>query len=151
MAPPRSGEQRKIDTLAKLGEAGADVWVATARAGGKEFLVPLSYAWDGRHVILSTLPEFLTARDIVASGRARLGFGPTRDVVIIDVVLDGQLDIRAAPPDLADLYARQSGWDPRDEPDSYVLLLMRPVRVQAWREANELEGKWLMREGDWLF
>ena len=151
MARPRTGEQRKTDTLAKLAEVEADVWVATASAGGKEFLVPLSYAWDGEHVILATVPEFVTARNIMASGRARLGFGPTRDVVMIDAILDGQVEITAEPQELADLYARQSGWDPREEPDPYVLLLMRPVRIQAWREANELEGKWLMRDGEWLF
>jgi hypothetical protein len=149
MAEPRTGAQRKADALEKLRAIGADVWVATANAAGKAFLVPLSYAWDGEHVILATVPTFATAKNIVASGRARLGFGPTRDVVMMDAVL-----ARAATADeipaLADRYAEQSGWDPRREPDPYLFLFMRPVRIQAWREANELEGKWLMRDGEWL-
>jgi hypothetical protein len=151
MASPRLGQQRKTDTLAKLAETGADVWVATASAEGREYLVPLSYAWDGTHVILATEPGFVTARNLAASGRARLGFGPTRDVVIVDASLDGQLGVAAAPAALADHYARQSGWDPRRETSPYVFLLMRPIRVQAWREANELEGRTIMRDGNWLY
>lgn len=149
MESPRSAAQRKTDTLAKLREVGADVWVATASASGREFLVPLSYAWDGEHVIIATVASFVTARNIVASGRARLGFGPTRDVVLMDVVLTRSA-AAAEIPELADLYARQAGWDPRDESEPYVFLLLRPVAIQAWREANELDGKWLMRDGAWL-
>ncbi len=147
---PRTGTQRKADTLARLNEIGADVWVATASETGREYLVPLSYAWDGDRVILATEPGLVTARNIAWSGRARLGFGPTRDVVIVDAGLDGTLDCAQAPTELADLYARQSGWDPRDERAPYVYFLMRPVRVQAWREANELEGRTIMRDGAWL-
>lgn len=52
---PRSGPQRKADTLAKLEASGADVWVASASVavGGapEPYLVPLSLAWiDGRVV-----------------------------------------------------------------------------------------------------
>jgi photosystem II stability/assembly factor-like uncharacterized protein len=55
------------------------------------------------------------------------------------------------PGDLADLYARQSGWDPRLESPPFVYLLMRPVRVQAWRESNEPEGRTITRDGEWLY
>src|SRR5258708_15402644 len=48
---PRDREQRTRDTLAKLAEPAADVWVATAAAAGPSadpYLVPLSLAWiDG--------------------------------------------------------------------------------------------------------
>jgi len=151
MAQPRTGVERRADALAKLAETEADVWVATASPDGHEYLVPLSYAWDGEHVILATEPGFVTARNIAASGRARLGFGPTRDVLIVDAVLATQVGAGAVPAELADRYARQSGWDPRLEPAPYVYLLMRPVRVQAWREANELEGRTIMRDGEWLY
>ena len=48
-------------------------------------------------------------------------------------------------------YARQADWDPRLDPGSYVFVLLRLQRVQAWRESNELSGKLLMRDGAWLF
>jgi len=31
-----------------------------------------------------------------------------------------------------------------------VYLVLRPVRVQAWREADEMTGRTLMRDGEWL-
>ncbi|MFI5258402.1 MAG: pyridoxamine 5'-phosphate oxidase family protein [Candidatus Limnocylindrales bacterium] len=149
-ARPRTGPERKADVLAKLEAENADAWVATASPSGAAHLVPLSYAWDGRHVILATEPKLLTARNIEASGHARLGFGPTRDVVIVDAQLDKRMDVHGAPEELADAYARQSGWDPRLQRDPFIFLLLRLRRVQAWREANEVAGRTLMRDGVWL-
>jgi hypothetical protein len=151
MAEPRDGGQRKADTLAKFNETGADVWVATASTDGREHLVPLSYAWDGTHVLVAVEPGSLTSRNVAASGRARLGFGPTRDVVIVDAVPVRSIDASTAPTELGDLYASQSDWDPRLEDSPYLFLLLRPTRIQAWRESNELAGKTIMRDGAWLF
>ena len=44
----------------------------------------------------------------------------------------------------------EAAWDPRHEPEPYVFILLRPRRVQGWREANELAGRVLMRAGEWL-
>jgi hypothetical protein len=146
----RTGPERKAHTLAKLEAVGADAWVATASPPGAAHLVPLSYAWDGEHIVLAAPATSLTVRNIRASGRARLGFGPTRDVVIVDSELDRVLDVAEAPEELAIAYARQAGWDPRKEPESYAFALLRLRRVQAWRESNELAGRTLMRDGEWL-
>jgi hypothetical protein len=147
----RTGRERRADAIAKLEATGADAWVATASAAGAAHLVPLSYAWDGRHVVLAAQAGSLTVRNLRASRRARLGFGPTRDVVIIDGALERLLEATdpAAEP-IARAYTKQAGWDPRQEPEPCVLLLLRPRRVQAWREANELEGRLLMGDGEWL-
>jgi len=55
---PRSREQRKADTLAKLTAPAADVWVATAAADADgqahAYLVPLSLAWIDERVVLAT-------------------------------------------------------------------------------------------------
>ena len=148
----RTGRQRRADTIAKLEAVGADTWVATASSTGRAHLVPLSYAWDGECVVLAAEASSLTVRNVQSSGRARLGFGPTRDVVIVDGDLDRVLDARdVATDDAARAYAGQAEWDPRLEPEPYVFLFLRPRRVQAWREANELAGKVLMRDGEWLF
>ena len=80
---PRTREQRRADTLAKLSAPAADVWVATAAAdaGGRPgaYLVPLSLAWLDERVVLAT-----------------------------------------------------------------------EAAHQAWREANELPGRTLMRGGEWI-
>jgi hypothetical protein len=38
----------------------------------------------------------------------------------------------------------------RTEPGDYVYLRVTPTEIRAWREANELSGRLLMRDGVWL-
>jgi hypothetical protein len=51
---------------------------------------------------------------------------------------------------IAEGYAAQADWDPRAAGGDYVYLVLRPDRIQAWREANELPGRLLMHDGNWL-
>jgi hypothetical protein len=90
------------------------------------------------------------APNIVQHRRARLGLGQTRDVVMIDAALDRAVDATNVRPDFADRYVEQAGWDPRAARGSYSYLVLRPERIQACREANELAGRTLMRDGSWL-
>ena len=138
--------------MAKLEAIGADTWVATASPAGTGHLIPLSYAWDGECIVLAAPADSVTVKNIRASGHVRLGFGPTRDVVLIDAELERALDASGdEAEDGGGRYAAQADWDPRLEREPYVFLLVRPRRVQAWRERNELAGKFLMRDGEWLF
>jgi hypothetical protein len=150
---PRSATQRKEDTLAMLQEPGIDVWVATAslsEAGAAHaHMVPLSLAWIDECVVIAVESDSVTCHNISEHRQARLGIGPTRDVVVIDAVLDEAVPVEEVP-DLADAYASQADWDPRSAGDSYVFVKLRPQRVQAWREANEIAGRTLMRGGTWL-
>lgn len=146
--PPRPADRRKADTLAKLAAPAADVWIATA--GEVPHLVPLSLCWVDERVILAVEATSRTARNIAASRVARLGLGPTRDVVLIDAVLEATYGVLDGPARLVDAYVAQSDWDPREAGDSYRWLVLRPVRIQAWREANEIGGRTLMRDGGWM-
>jgi hypothetical protein len=68
---------------------------------------------------------------------------------MIDAVLERVVPAADAGS-LAEGYARQADWDPRDAGGGYVYLVLRPDRIQAWRESNELVGRTLMRNGRWL-
>lgn len=153
-AAPRTTAQRITDTLAALGAPAVDVWVATATAdpggaGARAHLVPLSLAWIGGRVVLAVGATSRTALNLRTGGTCRLGLGPTRDVVMIDAVLEGVVAVGEASPGLADGYAAQADWDPRGE-DGYVYLTLRPERIQAWRESDELAGRTIMRGGVWV-
>jgi hypothetical protein len=50
----------------------------------------------------------------------------------------------------ADAHSEHSGFDAREETVDYVYLRVTPVEIRAWREANELSGRLLMRDGEWL-
>ena len=147
-AAPRDRETRKRDTLAMLAREAIDVWVATASSAGAPYLVPVSLAWVHECVVIAVEESSVTARNLIASGEARLAVGPTRDVVMIDAVLEKVVDV-AGDDALGAAYVAQADWDPRRS-TGYVFLVLRPVRVQAWREANEIAGRTLMRDGTWL-
>ncbi|MFF5083093.1 pyridoxamine 5'-phosphate oxidase family protein [Actinoplanes sp. NPDC000266] len=145
---PRSPVERKADVLAKLSAPVADAWVATAD-GDEPYLVPLTVAWFEERVLLATDTGSPTGRNLAAHGRARVALGGTRDVVLIDAVLEKAIPVGESGP-VGEAYAAQNDWDPRTAGDSYAFLVLRPERVQAWREVNELAGRTLMRDGVWL-
>jgi hypothetical protein len=145
--PARSRSRRRADTLAKLSD-GVDLWVASADQAGGAYLVPLSYYWDDSTLTLATPRASRTARNLVRAGWARVALGPTRDVVIVEGPVEA-IPI-GTDADLENAHARAAGFDPRELAEEYVYLRVTPRRIQAWREANELEGRELMREGEWL-
>ena len=147
-AAPRDRATRKADALALLATPGIDVWVATASADGTPYLVPLSLAWVEGRAVIALAGSSRTARNLRAGGPVRLAVGPTRDLVMIDAVVERRVDV-AADPALGEAYVAQADWDPRGEA-GYELLVLSPVRVQAWREANEIPGRTLMTDGRWL-
>ena len=151
---PRTREQRRADTLAKLSAPAVDVWVATAAGDASGHvsadLVPLSLAWLNERIVLATEADSVTARNIIGARHARLGLGPTRDVVMIEADLERVYSLDEVPADLARGYAMQADWDPRDSGGQMRFLVLRPHRIQAWREANELPGRTLMRGGEWI-
>ena len=147
--PPRSLEQRTRDALHRL-EHDVDAWVATSGGGdGAAYLVPLSFLWDGATLLLATPASSPTGRNLQATGRVRLGLGPTRDVVLLDGTVETLTPAELAPG-VGDAFATKTGFDPRELTTTYLYFRVRPRRVQAWREANELEGRELMRDGRWL-
>ena len=67
MTPPaRSRHERTRDTLHRL-EHDVDTWVATAEPGGAPYLVPLSFLWDGKTLLLATLASSPTGRNLEAT------------------------------------------------------------------------------------
>jgi hypothetical protein len=145
-AEPRPRRQRRLDTEQRL-QHDVDVWVATA-SGDVPHLVPLSFDWDGKALLLATPTDSPTGRNFAATGTARLALGLTRDVTLIEGAVE-VLEIDALPREQGDRFAARTGFDPRTL-DGYRWFRVTPRRIQAWREADELTGRELMRDGAWL-
>jgi hypothetical protein len=145
--PARSRSQRRVDVLAKLRDT-VDLWVSSADETGRAYLLPLSYYWDGSALTIATPRASRTARNLIRAGWARVALGPTRDVVIIE----GPVEAIPIGTDrgLEAAHAAAAGFDPTTLTTEYVYLRITPHEIQAWREANELEGRQLMRRGEWL-
>lgn len=142
--PPRSRADRERDTLARL-DGDVDAWVATS-GDGLPYLIPLSYLWDGSTLLMATPASSPTARNLVATGEVRIGLGPTRDVVMVHGTATPVTDL---DQETGDRFAAATGFDPRTL-TGYQYFRVRPVRIQAWRESNEIAGRDLMRDGRWL-
>jgi hypothetical protein len=145
---PRSPKQRKREALERLAQDN-DVWVATADATGEPCLVPLAFLWDGEAVWLSTRDTNPTGRNLCASGRVRLCFGSSLDVVLVHGTAR-MLSRMELPVEVGDAFAAKDGWDPRKDHSSYVFFRVTPQVLQAWGTRSEMTGRTLMRDGRWL-
>ncbi len=147
-AGPRPRAVRRQDIEQRLAH-DVDVWVSSASPDGVPYLVPLSFDRDGDTLLLATPTAGPTGRNLAATGTARLALGHTRDVCMIEGVVE-VLPIDALPRERGDRFAARTGFDPRESATPYSWFRVTLRRVQAWREADELSGRELMRDGRWL-
>ena len=112
-------------------------------------LVPLSFDWDGAEILVVTPVGSPCGRNLRDTGRARLALGELRDVVMVDASAR-EVATDAVPEAQWQRYIERTDWDPREERADYAVYFLRPERIQAWREANEIPGRTLMRDGAWL-
>ena len=143
--PARPQSARKQDTLNRL-ENDVDLWVATAGADGTPYLMPLSFLWDGKTLLLSTAAGNPTARNLRENPSLQLTLGHTRDVVHIAATAE---TVGAVDQAEGDAFAERTGFDPRPLAN-YLFFRVTPTKIQAWRESNELKDRVLMESGSWL-
>ena len=142
--PVRDRARRIEDALTRLA-GDADLWLATADAG-QPWLIPLSFHWTGREVLLATIRRSATYRNLSRGGGVRIALGHTRDVVMID----GEVDLPDDLPDAdAEATAAASGLDPRTDPAAAFVRVV-PRRMLAWRNVAENEDRIIMRDGELL-
>ena len=146
-APARTTSERLADTRAIL-EQEIDCWVATSSPDGMPHLVPLSYGWQDGVITMATPLAYRTARNLAARPRVQLAFGGLRDVVLVHGTAVVR-DLTEISVEVVDEFARQAGFDPRAS-GGYGFIEVRPERVLAWRQENELDGRVLMRDGAWV-
>ena len=149
MAVARTTRKRIEDSKAKLANGG-DAWLTTAGAKGPH-LVPLSLAWDAHQeaIIFCTEGKNRTTHNIAEQPSVQIALGSTRDVLMIHGKATVLGNVNELHP-TAELFASQVGWDPRGDSDRWVFIHVAPRRMMAWREVNEINGRTIMRHGQWL-
>jgi len=113
-----------------------NVWIATASPDGLPHLVPLSLAWFDDTIVVATPSDTPTARNAIATGRARAALDSADDVVIIDTVAE-VVAFDTAEQSLTSRYIKRVGWDPSDNPGAWSLLVLTPRRAHAWNGPGE--------------
>lgn len=145
---PRPRAERIRDVRRRL-EGDVDLWMATGSGTGRPHLVPLSFLWTDDRILISTSVSTPTTQNVLRSLAAHVALGQTRDVVWVDAELDLFCEASAIDPALGDAFASKAGFDPRPL-RSFAFLWLRPVRIRAWREENELADRDVMTGGAWL-
>jgi hypothetical protein len=148
VSEPRTVKARKADVLAAL-EGQKDLWIATADRGGRPHMIALSAWWDGSGVVIATVGTSRTARNLSDNPTARLALGAPDDVTVIDARVADRRSVSDSP-DLAGGFAAAVGWDPREVGEGWMFFRLEPVRVQAYKGYDELEGRDVMRNSRWL-
>jgi hypothetical protein len=57
---------------------------------------------------------------------------------------------QGAGPAIASSYRERTGWDPGSDAGDWVYVLVKPTRVQVWRDVEEIAGRTVMHDGMWL-
>jgi hypothetical protein len=145
----RTRAERRRDTEQRL-RTDIDLWVASGdQFGSPPHLIPLSFWWDGAALVLATSPVTVTGRNLETTGRVRLALGTPRDVVLVDGIAES-LPTAELPTASADGFAAATGFDPRANAADYRYFVIRPERIQAWRNEAENAERTIYRDGDWL-
>lgn len=148
MAELRSAVRRKADVLAELAKQ-RDLWLATADLTGRPHLIAVSGWWNGSHLIMATVRTTRSARNLESTGVARLAMGSPEDVIVIDARLVNITPVNEESH-LSEGFAAAVGWDPREIDGDWVYVTLFPLRIQAYRGYDELQGRDVMRDGRWL-
>src|SRR5664280_1694430 len=104
---------------------------------------------DAEALLVARPTDSPTGRNLAATRTVRLELGHTRDVSMIESEVE-VLEIDALPQERGDRFVAHTGFDPRALATPYRWFRISPRRIQAWREANELPDRELMRDGRWL-
>ena len=148
MSELRSTAQRKADVLKKLQNNG-HAWLATASHDGKPRLIAVSFWWTGNDLVISTRTGTPTGRNLQQTRTGRLAIGSQEDVIMIDAEAIEEVAAATARPDLRQGFIKAAGFDPAEEGSDWAYFRLRPYQVEAYRGYGELEGRVVMRNGEW--
>jgi general stress protein 26 len=143
----RTTAERIAATKARL-ESEDNVWIATASSAGNPHLVPLSLAWDGKAILVTTPTGSPTVRNIIATGRARAALDDADDVAIISATAEA-IPLTEVAPEVVESLVSRIGWDPRETSGDWSLIVLSPEMIHAWNSEPEIEGRTIMRNGEW--
>jgi hypothetical protein len=147
MTALRTVAERKRDVLAFL-ESQGHMWLATSREG-RPHVIGVSAWWDGTDLVVATVGTTLTARNLRGARVGTLIAGTQEDAVVIDVNLVSSMPARDAA-EVASGFSKAMGWNPTEVGEGWDFFRLRPVRIQAFRGYDEIEGRDVMKRGAWL-
>jgi general stress protein 26 len=145
MVKARSLAQRKADAIRRF-ESDVDCFFATTNADDHPNVVPLSVLWHSSDFVLCTRRSTQTVKNLRERPFARLIYGSTRDVVLVDAVTE-LVELGEVQAATLTAFHDHVGWDIAAESGRYVVIACRAETIQAWGQEPEAR---LMEHGAWL-
>jgi hypothetical protein len=145
---PRPTHARIIHATHLL-DTEANVWVSTASPTGVPHLVPLSLAWHDDRILVATPASTPTARNVAATGKARAALDSADDVVLVTADATEE-PFASADSAVLNEFVNRVGWNPATESGEWSLLVLTPQVIQAWQGPGEINGRTIMKNGEWL-
>lgn len=150
MSETRTLDQRRTDVVAALEQHEQHGWLATADSTGRPHLIAVASWWDGGELVIATKTRSRTARNLDATGRARLAVGSPDDAIVLDTRVSDSVPADEASSDLREGFQAAQGWDPAEQEGDWRFFRLVPVDVQAFRGYGELAGRYVMRDSRWV-
>jgi hypothetical protein len=146
--PLRDVATRKKDVLETLAKNGR-FWLGTADPTGKPHVIAVSAWWESEEFVVATLGSSRTARNIEMNPRVTMATGAFNDAIVIHAQM---IESRAVEdsPDLAKGFKAVMGWEPGEVGPGWIFLRLRPTKIQAFRDYEEIEGRDVMLRSRWL-
>jgi hypothetical protein len=141
----RSAPERIADAL-QMFEREVDCFFATTNPDGRPNVVPLSVVWHADTFVVCTRRSARTVANLTERRFARLVYGTTRNVVLIDADCEIH-ELGTIDREVLTAFHDHVGWDIASESSRYVVLVCRPHTVQGWRQEPEAT---LMTDGAWV-
>ena len=148
MSTTRPIAQRIADTRALLETQGSG-WLATASPSGTPLVFAVAFLWTGTTAVIATRDGTPTARNLDATGKARLVLGTPQDVVMLDATVARTLPASGATGTIGTAFVDAMGWDPAVEGPDWRYVELRPTVIQSYRGYHELGGHVLAKDGVW--
>ena len=146
--PLRDVATRKKDVLETLAKNGR-FWLGSADPAGRPHVIAVSAWWESDALVIATLGSNRTARNIEMNPRVTLATGAFNDAIIIHAQM---IESRAVEDsqDIAQGFKKAMGWEPSEVGSGWVFLRLRPTKIQAFRDFEEIEGRDVMIRSRWL-
>ena len=146
--PLRDIATRKKDVLETLAKNGR-FWLGTADVTGRPHVIAVSAWWESEALVMATLGTSRTARNIETNPRVTLATGAFNDAIVIHAQMIESSAVEDSP-ELAKGFKAALGWEPSEVSPGWIFFRLRPTKIQAFRDYEEIEGRDVMVRSRWL-
>ena len=113
----------------------SNIWVATARPGGRPHLTPTWFVLHGEELYICIDPGSVKARNLIANTRVALALEDGAAPIIVEGAVRPVED-SDRPQGVLDEFKRKYDWDILEDSQYNLLIAITPTKVLSWGEGD---------------